>query len=141
MQDFVDEGFVRSHTVAFGEPRDGQITIAGEIKCEGGIAIQVDKTLLILDGEGDAATVRTVDYRYHAYVEGRGSLFRYCSPHGDGHRPYHHVHRFEIPTLAAIVPVEEIRDGNAVPTLGDVLEEARDLKYSFDFWPATGEEE
>lgn len=133
MRDLVAGGFVRADGLTLGEAEDGEIKIAGELKCDGGIAIQVDKTLLILEGAGDTAIVRTVDYRYHGFVEGRGSLFRYCSPHlDDGHRPYHHVHRFAIPTLAAIIPVERITDGNDIPTLRQVVEEARDLYYGHD---------
>src|SRR5206468_7852168 len=77
----------------------------------------------------------TVEYRYHAQADGRGPLFRYCSPHGSGHRPCHHVHRYDIfDTWAELFPVEEIWDGNAVPTLSDVIEEVRDkVYYCYEF--------
>src|SRR5207244_1137060 len=87
MQAFIDAGFVTSHTLAFGSPRHGRMALTGEIRCLGPITIQVDKKLKILKGTGPTATVQTVEYRYHAQAEGRGPLFRYCSPHGPGHRP------------------------------------------------------
>jgi hypothetical protein len=134
MQGFVDAGFVTSHTLAFGSPRHGHITLTGEVRCLGPITIRVDKKLKVLKGKGPSWTVRTVEYRYHAQADGRGSLFRYCSPHGSGHRPCHHVHRYDVfDTWAELLPVEEIWNGNDVPTLSDVIEEAQDLYYRDDF--------
>ncbi len=135
MQGFADQGFVTSHTLAFGKPTHGHIWLTGDVRCLGPITIHVEKKLKILKGSGPTATVRTVEYRYHAQADGRGPLFRYCSPHGSGHRPCHHVHRYDIfDTWAELFPVEEIWDGNAVPTLSDVIEEARDeIYYTYEF--------
>ncbi len=133
MQGFVEQGFVISHTLEFGKPAHGHIALTGEIRCLSPITINVDKKLKVLKGTGRAETVRTVEYTYHAQADGRGPLFRYCSPHGPGHRPCHHVHRYDIFNTWAELPVEEIWDGSAVPTLSDVIEEARDLYYSYEF--------
>ncbi len=129
MQDFVDEGFVTSHTLEFGKPTHGHIALTGEIRCLGSITISVDKRLKVLKGKGPTATVRAIEYRYHAQADGRGPLFRYCSPHDGGHRPCHHVHRYDA-FGSEVLPVEEIWDSNAVPTLSNVIAEARELYYN-----------
>jgi hypothetical protein len=130
MGDFMDEGFVTSHTLEFGKSELGYITLAGEVRCLGPITIQVDKRLKILRGAGPTATVRTVEYSYHAQADGRGPLFRYCSPHD---RSYHHVHRFDVFDSWGAFPVQEIRYGNDIPTLSEVIEEARDIYYDHEF--------
>src|SRR5438132_5735170 len=110
MQDFIQEGLVVSHDARFGRPTDGYITLEGEINCRGGNTVEVKKKLKILSGKGPNAIVKTYEYSYNAYVSGRGNLFRYNSPHGD-HRPYHHVHRYDIlGTWDEIGDPEELRE-------------------------------
>ena len=132
MQDFIQEGLVVSHTVRFGQPTSGYITLEGEINCLGGIMVEVKKKLQILSGQGPNAMVKTCEYSYNAYAIGRGNLFRYNSPHGY-HRPYHHVHRYDIlGTWDEIGDPEELRE-NEVPTLSEVLDEVRELYYGHEF--------
>ena len=137
MQNFVDKGFVISHTLEFGRPTHGHISLTGEVRCLGPITIHVDKKLKVLKGRGPTATVRTVRLSVVPVLDGpngRGPLFRYCSPHGLGHLPCHHVHRYDVfDTWAELLPVEEIWNGNAVPTLSDVIEEAQAIYYRYDF--------
>jgi hypothetical protein len=131
IEDFVNEGFVISHNVTFGPPSSGHITVEGDIYCLGGITVEVRKRLKILRGKGPKAMVKTSDYAYNVYANGRGNLFRYDSPHE--HRPYHHVHRYDVLATWSELSVEDIGNENKVPTLGEVIEEARDLYYAHEF--------
>ena len=120
-----------SHTVSFGVATKGDIAVAGEIRCLGDMTISVDKTLTVLDGQGPGAMVYTTEFHYHVQAVGRGPVLRYDSPHP--HRPYNHVHRFDFLATwdqVQIVPIYEIND---VPTLGDVLEEVRELYWANEF--------
>ncbi len=129
MRDFIQDGFVISDGVTFSEPSGGYITVSGEIRCHGGLQIHVDKKLRIVSGTGATTRVKTVEYSYNVSVVGRGNVFRYDSAHN--HRQHHHVHRFD--ARGDLVSVDEIHDENEVPTLGDVIAEARELYYSPEF--------
>ena len=131
MQRFLRGEFVFSDGVKFAVPAGGYIAVAGEIQCLGGIRIAVDKKLKILSGQGANALVQTSAYHYNAFVHGQGNLFRYDSPHG--HRPCHHVHRFDFLKSWSQTGVQELQSVNAVPTLSDVIDEARELYYEYEF--------
>lgn len=126
MRGFIQDGFVISDGVTFSEPLDGHITVRGEIRCQGGFQIDVDKKLRIVSGTGATTRVKTVEYSYNVSVAGRGNVFRYDSAHN--HRQHHHVHRFD--ARGDLVSLHDIHDENEVPTLGDVIAEARELYYS-----------
>jgi hypothetical protein len=55
-------------------------------------------------------------------------VFRYDSSHD--HRRHHHVHRYN---RKGELTVDDILDENDVPTLGEVIEETRDLYWSPEF--------
>jgi hypothetical protein len=128
MRDFIAEGFVVSDTVTFGQPSRGHVTVRGEIRCLGGLHIDVDKKLRIVSGRGGGMRVKTANYSYNVSVSGNGNMFRYDSAHN--HRTQHHVHRYN---RKGELAVEDILDENDVPTLGDVIAEARDLYWSPEF--------
>ena len=129
MQRYVEEGFVVADTVTFSDPKGGYITVSGQIQCLGGLNIDVDKKLRIVDGSGGNVRVTTSAYSYNVSVSGRGSRLRYDSAHN--HRAHHHVHRFDAKGQeTSIVPIHDVND---VPTLGDVIEETRDFYWSPEF--------
>ena len=132
MRGFVREGFVISDTVRFGEPEGGFITVLGQVRCQDDVQIDVDKKLKIVSGTGATALVKTVEYTYNVSTS-VGNLFRYDSPHD--HRQHHHVHRFD--SEGRETAVHELRSVNDVPTLGDVIKEARD---DYPPPPSNGEE-
>jgi hypothetical protein len=129
MQDFVDEGFVISHNVRFGKPTGGYITLEGDIHVKGGITVEVQKKLKILSGKGPNAMVKTSEYSYHVYANGRGNLFRYenCD-----HRHHHHVHWYDFLRTWGPTRVDELQE-NEVPTLSEVLDAVRDIYYENEF--------
>jgi hypothetical protein len=131
IQQFLRGGFVLSEDLRFEEVAGrGYLVLRGEVRCSGGIVLEVEKRIKILDGDGPYAMVQTVQYRYHAYSSGRGNLFRYCGPHDD--RPYHHVHRYDVFNTWSEASIEEITDEDEIPTLGEVLGELREMYYSSD---------
>ena len=101
------------------------------IRCLGGIRVAVEKKLKILNGQGANALVQTSEYHYNAFVRDQGNLFRYDSPHG--HRPYHHVHRFDFLKTWSQTGVQELRTENEIPTLSDVLDEVCEMYYGHEF--------
>jgi hypothetical protein len=98
----------------------------GAVTCLGGVALEVNKVLAILGGDGADATVQTVAYTYHAHVAGRGNIFRYDSPHSD-HNQFHHVHRYHYDGDGGDQVTE--LDWEQVPTLAEVIEELREWVY------------
>lgn len=130
MEGFLREGFVLSEDLRFEEIGDGLIGLNGSVRCLGGIVLEVEKVLTVRKGKGPTALVQTTEYRYHAYVTGKGSLLRYCSPHPE-HRPYHHVHRFDLFGTWAETQVLELRSEKDIPTLSEVIEELEALYYEY----------
>jgi len=93
-------GFVEEHNLRY-EAVPGHICILGQIACQGGIMITVEKYLSVaappeevLDGAD--AYVETVLYAYNASVRGHGTFLRYdnCHPHA-GHDDWNHRHRLD----------------------------------------------
>jgi len=99
MDQVVRGAFVTSHDLRVSSIGN-YLTIEGDVHCTGGIVIEVNKRLEILAGEGAGATVQTTSYRYHVRLPGRGTIFRYDSPHplpaGMDHHAEHHVHRYDV---------------------------------------------
>lgn len=111
--------FVLEDTTMWVLIGQGQLQLVGEIRCLGGIVIDVDKYLVQLDGEGPNATVQTTDYSYNVYIQGLGNIFRYDSAHHD-HHSFHHVHRYDVFNGDREGTVERCE----WPTLGEVIERA-----------------
>ncbi len=131
MQQFLRGEFVFSDGVTFSAPAGGYIAVAGEIQCLSGIRIAVDKKLKILSGQGANALVQTCEYHYNVFVRDQGNVFRYDSPHR--HRAYHHVHRFDFLNTWSQTGIEVVPTVNVIPTLSDVINEARELYYEYEF--------
>ena len=127
MQDFLLEGFVLEEDLRFQAIGRRSIVLYGSIRCLGGIVLEVEKELQVLDGAGPTARVQTRTYRYHAWLPARHNILRYDSPHA--HRPYHHVHRFDALGTGREVSIDPIEDEAAIPTLSEVLDELRDWFY------------
>lgn len=118
-------GFVLSDGVELRQLGEGTFVLEGRIECEGGIYVEVWKLLQVVDGEGPCARVQTIEYSYNAVLSGVRNTFRYDSPHLGGHRPHHHVHRYD--TFADDVEgVAEDLDDEKRPTLGETLLELRE---------------
>lgn len=126
MDQFVRDGFVVQDGTEITGYGDGTWLLTGRIDCAGSIVLEVEKTLAYVDGEGHATRVQTVSYRYNARLPGRGVIFRYESPSLDGHRPDHHVHRFDV--------LNGDSDGTVAscdwPLLSKVIVELRDWYYA-----------
>ena len=128
MAQYRDQGFIVDDTLVVEDVGAGLIRIGGRIDCAGGVRIDVEKTLEIVDYGGSVPLVQTIDYSYSAVLNGRGNIFRYCSPHGDDdgvpHHPHHHVHRFDV--LAGDEEGAVTTHGEEQwPTLAEVFEELR----------------
>jgi hypothetical protein len=103
------------------------VSIAGTIRCEGGIRVEVEERLRAVSSRplfhrrGAKLPVELVFYRYNAVLGNRGPIFRYNSPHAD-HRPYHHVHRVDVFGTGAetVTPLRR----SEVPSVRTVLNEA-----------------
>ena len=104
----------------------GCIALRGEIRCQGGIVISVEKRLAVdANDETDrTALVQTVEYSCNVRLQGVGNVVRYDSAHPD-HNADHHVHRYDI--FRADREGTTTMHGEAEwPTLGEVIAEARD---------------
>jgi hypothetical protein len=126
MQRLAREGFVLRHNLELREMGGGIFEMSGDVECDGGILLEVQKMLRIVEGEGREALVRTVEYSYNAKLSGIGNILRYCSPHEDGgatHHAEHHKHCFD--DVAAGGDRVEVIEDDKWPTLGQVLEELR----------------
>jgi len=123
-----DEGFVLEDGLMLDRVPVGY-RMSGSILCAGGLRVEVRKVLRIVSGEAATAMVQTVDYTYHATLDGFGNLLRYCSPHDDDahpeHKPYHHKHSYDVLGGDVVGSIEAIAEDDW-PTLGEVLAELRD---------------
>ncbi len=125
----IDGGFLVKDAITWDATGDGYIVGEGDLICIAGIRVQVIKRLKILSGEGANATVKTVSYGYNAVLSGIGNILRYDNPHGPTHRPYDHVHRFDILGDGS-EEVIDIYSEEQIPTLAQVVEELADWYYA-----------
>ncbi len=131
MESFLNEHFISCHTLTFSANDPDEILLEGEIACLGNILITVDKTLEILQDYRKNALVQTVIYNYNVSVRGYGNVFRYDNSHARiGHPDNHHKHEFDW-------KLNDQDEGKVIwigaekwPTLGEVIEEARDWYWS-----------
>jgi hypothetical protein len=127
-----DDGFVLADGLTIDQGARLYL-MSGRVDCAGGISVDVRKVLRVVSGAGATAMVQTADYTYHVVVGGLGNLFRYCSPHDDAdhpeHKPFHHKHVYDLLHGDVVGTIETIAD-DEWPTLGEVLEEARDWHLS-----------
>jgi hypothetical protein len=119
-------GFVVSDALVF-TPLPKAILLEGTIDCQGQIRIDVRKRLDVLDDRGDDPLVQTIFYSYNVALAGRGTIFRYDSPH-QNHRRFHHVHRYDVLSDDTEGTVERVPEDDW-PTLGEVILEAQDWYY------------
>ena len=126
MTQFVVQGFVVTDGTVFFPYGDNRFLLAGNIQCLGGITVAIWKYLAIVGTISANPLVQTQTYSYNACLTGVGNIFRYDSPHP--HRPEHHVHRFDVlqgDTIGTITTIQ----GDAWPTIGEVLTETRSFYY------------
>jgi len=131
MHQHVLEGFVREDTLELSTLPDG-ILMTGELPCLGGLRIEVRKKLKRLDG-GAEPLVRTVSYSYNVSVAGVGVVFRYDSPHpfdGPDYHGDHHKHVYDVLGGDREGRVEIVPNEEAIPTLSEVIDEAREWYYA-----------
>lgn len=119
--------FVRGDDLTF-ERVPGALLLLGTIQCRGGIYIRVEKVIKLLDESEDPRAVRS-SYTYNVALEGQGNIFRYDSPHPDGHRSVHHVHRGKPLDPDQEEVVEPILDEDDTPHLSEVIDEAEEWYY------------
>ena len=135
MQDFRDEGFILEDDLSFRLLRPDELAFEGRIRCQNGLFIDVKKFLKVREYRG-RTQVRTIDYRYHAGVEGSEArtIFRYDNAHiylKEGHPDAHYRHRFDHTTWRETTPPEWIGE-NRWPHLSNIIEELR------QWWETTG---
>ena len=123
MDRLIESGTVRTDELSFGEEKNarGEIagaTLSGRVRTASGAVLEVEKRFGVRYLRG-RAQVRTVEYRYHAWLPGRSRrhLFRY-----DNHRggPRRHGYGADGRELEA----EPVAD---LPWLSEVIEEAQRL--------------
>jgi hypothetical protein len=134
MAKFRRKGLVEGDTLVLKVAGSSYLLMTGKIHCAGGIIIDVDKTLEILDGlsaskvlhgHADDALVQNIEYSYNARIVLPGrvvGLFRYDNAH---HPDEHHRHAFTWPdgrrgTTTAVNPHE-------YPTLAEAIIEAQPI--------------
>lgn len=120
----VREGFVdEDHGLEF-EAVPGGLVLEGILDCaDGAITVEVQKFVAYVL-EADDPLVETRSYRYHVALRGVGNIVRYESPH-ETHNRAHHVHRYDLLAGDRGGEVRFLHDEEDVPTLGEVIEEAR----------------
>lgn len=102
--------------------------LEGTASCIGGIEIQVRKLVAFLD-DGDDPLVQTEWYSYNVTLRGVGNIFRYDSPFlpdRGGHHAHDHVHLYDAFAGDREGTIEPIYNKDDVPTLGEVIDRARD---------------
>lgn len=102
----------------------GFYVMAGDIEIQGGAVVTVEKQIDVVDTAGDRERVQTTYYSYNVRLPGIGTIFRYDSPHQ--HRPYHHVHRYDVLNRDSEGEIHRLDDDDHVPTLAEVIREAHD---------------
>ena len=125
---FVTEGFILSNQRLEIDFDTDPPIMEGEIECVCGLRITVTKVFTVERQKGKDPLIRTEAYSYNVSLSGIGNVFRYCSPHPDEsipHHAHHHRHRYDVWAGDESGTIDVIRDGETVPTLGEVLEEAR----------------
>ncbi len=123
----IDGGFLLRDELSWEATGGGFITGDGTLVCLGEIRLEVTKRLKIRSGEGANAIVQTVSYSYNAVLGNVGNIVRYDSPHA--HRPFHHVHRFDVLNGDQEGTCDDIHDENKIPTISEVLDELTDFYY------------
>lgn len=129
-------GFVVEDGLEF-ELRDDPpvLIIWGRLRCLHGLFVDVRKTLAVQDRQR-RIMVRTIDYAYHAGIEGAKDrpIFRYDNAHTyPGHPDAHHKHRFDPATWRQIGRPDWV-GAAGWPHLSDAVEELR------DWWNETGQQ-
>ncbi len=126
---YISEGFVSEETLEYIkiEQSPFEITLKGEIACNGQILITFNKTLDILSGVGKNPSVQTILYEYNVSVRSYGNVLRYDNSHGrSGHPDKHHKHEFNWKlNEKGEGKVTWIGEENWL-TLGEVIEEVRE---------------
>lgn len=124
MDQMRSRGFVGEDTLELEDIGADLLVMSGEIACLGGLVVRVEKYLEVLEGEGDDALVRTVEYKYNAFVRGHNNLLRYDNSHSfPGHADSHHKHEFDWRTGRHLPGFPAWVGEDRWPTLGAVLEE------------------
>ena len=118
----------RPHTVAFEFYEfEGAlfVRISGQIYCQGGIVVEVEKYLETEEADNGQIFVRGFSYRYHAFLPGQHNILRYDNQHGFEE---YHRHLYDINTG------EELESGiitrNESPTLGEILDQLEALYWN-----------
>jgi hypothetical protein len=127
IRQFISEGFVLSEGLSLYPVGQGLLVISGEVRCLGGIVLNVAKVLEIVRNDPTNPVVQTAAYSYNAKLEGLGNIVRYDSPHD--HHPRHHVHRFDVLNGDSDGALDDVKDDDW-PTIGDLLGELRDFYYA-----------
>lgn len=119
------DGFVGEDTLVLESIGAGLLVMFGEIACMGGIVVRVEKYLEVLEGEGLDASVRTVEYKYNAFIRGRNNVLRYDNSHSyPDHADAHHRHEYDWKSGKQPESATWVGE-HRWPTLNDVLEELR----------------
>lgn len=125
--------FVIADDLSYEFSREFVFEIRGRIRCLHGLFLNVEKTLEV----NERRQVRTVDYSYHAGVEGPANrpIFRYDNAHTyarEGHPDDHHRHRYDPATWQEIEPPVWI-GRERWPHLSEAIEELQ------AWWETTGQ--
>jgi hypothetical protein len=121
--------FVAADTLFFEElPGTAGIFLSGEVACEGGIVVSVEKFLDVLEGDGPAALVQTEWYSYNVFVRGWHNVLRYDNQHPQhlypGHQDPHHKHVFDWRSGEEREDSPTWIGAEEWPTLSEVIREA-----------------
>jgi hypothetical protein len=139
MKQLSQEGLILDHNLDFAPiPGTPFLTLKGDIFLEGSLKMHVNKTLRVSKVRGEPY-VQTVEYAYNLSLIKVGNIFRYDNMHAHyGHQSKDHRHQYEPPGERK--RLDEIRDKDDVPTLGEALNEAREyLDWHEKYRPQTDE--
>ncbi len=123
------DGFLEAQSLDLSPLPGNVLRMEGDLRCAGGLVVTVDKYLRIVEGADTSdPIVQTYSYAYNVSLAGRGNLFRYDNAHAHGdHQDRHHRHSFD-PASGATLEVTWV--GPTWPTLGEVLDEAREWYWA-----------
>ena len=127
MEQWLHNGFVLADNLVF-IAIGNLIYLNGTIDCLGGIRLQVEKEIAILEESGSEALVQTASYSYHAYLPSVGNILRYDSPHAT-HNQEHHVHRYDVLHGDKKGELTFLLSEDERPTLGEVIKEEEQWYY------------
>jgi hypothetical protein len=96
------------------------VIVGGYVRCEGGLYLQVHQHIVPVARTAHSELAVVGEYSYKGVLQGRGTIFRYDSPHAD-HNREHHVHEYDVLAGDKSGTVRFLYSDDEIPTLPEAL--------------------